>query len=160
MALAIIYIFASAKPVSTRRLAVLFVLTLISATLVQAICHFRNAQRESLVVAASLTLLIWSIPPLQVLRDTIHQGSLTLDALRSVSACVQWTYGFVLAAALLFALSMLSHGTKGLEVADLAPLVTKAAMAACVTHLGMVVFRQGRARRAGYTRSEKYKVRS
>lgn len=160
MALALIYIFATAKPVSVRRLSTIFVGTLLLATLVQKVCHFRNAQSESLLVAASLTLLIWSIPPWQVLRDSLHQGSLTLGALRNASGCIQWTYGFVLAAILLLPFSMLSHGTKGVDVAELAALLMKATVAACAARIAMFVFSQRRAHRTSNTPSEKYEIRS
>ena len=37
------------------------------------------------MIAASLTLLVWSTPLLRALRDTVRYQSLTLDALRPVS---------------------------------------------------------------------------
>ena len=42
--LGLIYIFATAKPISMRRLAALFVLALIMATPVLEIFHVRNAE--------------------------------------------------------------------------------------------------------------------
>lgn len=122
MALALIYTFARAKPFSIRRLAALCAVTLILTTPALEILRVRNAQSNALVIAASLTLLVWSIPLFRSLRDSICRRSLTLDALRSVSGFVQLTYAFGFASLLTVAGSVTLSGAKTLTLGHLAGL--------------------------------------
>lgn len=119
MALALIYIFAAAKPFSIRRLVALFVVALILDTQALEILRLRNAQSNALVVAASLTLLVWSIPLFRLLRDSICRRSLTLDALRPVSEFVQLTYAFGFVGLLTIGVSVMLSGAKTLTLGHL-----------------------------------------
>lgn len=95
--LGLIYIFATAKPISMRRLSVLFVLVLISATLALRVLHV-SMPHGALLTATSLTLFAWIIPLLHVMHATVSRRALSMDALRQVSGFVRWTYGFAIAA--------------------------------------------------------------
>jgi hypothetical protein len=95
--LGLIYIFATAKPISMRRLSMLFVLVLISATLALRLLRVRTPG-GALLTAALVTLFVWSTPLLNIMHATVSRRALSLDALRQVSGFVCWTYGFVVAA--------------------------------------------------------------
>ncbi len=114
--LGLIYIFATAKPISMRRLSVLFVLVLISATLALRVLHV-STPRGALLTATSLTLFAWSIPLLHVMHATVSRRALSLDALRQVSAFVCWTYGCAIAAIPIVAVSAILIPTQGLHLA-------------------------------------------
>jgi hypothetical protein len=113
--LGLIYIFATAKPISTRRLSMLFVLVLISACLALRVLHV-STPRGALVTATLVTLFAWSAPLFQVIRDTARCRALSLDALRQVSGFVCWTYGFAIAAILVVAISAILNPTQGLHL--------------------------------------------
>lgn len=119
MSLALIYIFATAKPFSIRRLATLFALTLILATPALEILRVRNAQSNGSMIAALLTLLVWGIPLFRLLRDSICRRSLTLDALRPVSEFVQLTYAVGFVGLLTIAASTMLSGAKTLTLGHL-----------------------------------------
>ena len=136
MALALIYIFATAKPFSIRRLTALFVSTLLMATPFLEIFHVRNVRNDALMIGALLTLLVWSIPLLRALRDTVRYRSLSLDALRPVSVFVLWTYGFALAAAPITAMSEALNPTRGLHLGVLLRLLAIASFVALLLRAG------------------------
>lgn len=119
MALALIYIFATAKPVSIRRLAALFVSILLMATPALEVFRVRDIKNDALVIAASLTLLAWITPLLSIVRDTIRYRSLCLEGLRSVSFFVLWTYGLALSAAPIAAMSEALNPTRWLHLGQL-----------------------------------------
>jgi len=137
MALALIYIFATAKPISIRRLSALFTLTLILSTLVKELFSIRDGQSYALVAAASLTVIVWITPLLQVLRDSICYRRLSLRPLRPVSTVVQLTYGFALAAVPTIAIAGALIGTRGMHPVVLLRLVTIAGVTALVLQAGL-----------------------
>jgi hypothetical protein len=114
--LGLIYIFATGKPISMRRLSLLFVLVLISATLVLRVLHLRTPGGATLI-ATSLTLFAWSTPLLYVMHNTARRRALSLDALRQVSGFVCWTYGFAIAAMPIVTVSAILSPTRGLHLA-------------------------------------------
>lgn len=128
MALALIYIFAIAKPFSLRRLTVLFVSTLILATTMQTFFRTRRTESEALFVALSLTLFVWAIPMFQVLRDTVYSRVLTLDALHRVSEPVKWTYGVAIVGASVTVLSATFNGTREFNMGSLFRVLAAAAV--------------------------------
>lgn len=132
MALALIYIFATAKPFSTRRLAMLFVSTLLVTTPALEIFRIRNARSDALVVGAWFTLFVWSIPVLQVVRDSLRYRALSLAAFRAASAFVLLTYAFVLSAAPIIALS---HAVMASYTIHLALLLRLLAVAGLIAFL-------------------------
>lgn len=98
MALALIYIFATAKPVSIRRLAALLVSTSLMTMPALRVFGVHHAQKDALAIGALLALIIWSIPLVRTVRDSVRRRSLSLNALQSVSFVVLCTYAFTLAA--------------------------------------------------------------
>ena len=114
--LGLIYIFATAKPISMRRLSQLFVLALILATLVLRVLHV-NTPRGALLTATLLTLFAWSTPLLHIMYATVSRRALSLDALRQVSGFVCWTYGFAIAAVPIVTVSAILSRTRGLHLA-------------------------------------------
>jgi hypothetical protein len=114
--LGLIYIFATAKPISMRRLSMLFVLVLTSATLVLPVLHVRTPG-GALLTATSLTLFAWSAPLLHIMHATVSRRALSLDALRQVSGCVCWTYGCAIAAVPIVTVSAILSPTQGLHLA-------------------------------------------
>jgi hypothetical protein len=136
MALALIYIFATAKPFSIRRLTALFVSALLMATPLIEIVHVRNVRNDALMIGALLTLLVWSTPLLRALRDTVRYRSLSLDALRPVSIFVLWTYGFALTAAPITAMSEALNPTRGLHLGVLLRLLAIASFVALLLRAG------------------------
>jgi hypothetical protein len=114
--LGLIYIFATAKPISMRRLGLLFVLVLISATLVLRVLQVRT-QGGALLTATLVTLFVWSTPLLHIMHATVSRRALSLDALRQVSGFVCWTYGFAIAAMPLVAVSAILNPTQSLRLA-------------------------------------------
>lgn len=113
---ALIYIFATAKPISMRRLSLLFVLVLISATLVLRVLQV-TTPGGALLSATLVTLFVWSTPLLHIMRATVSRRALSLDALRQVSGFVCWTYGFAIAAMPIVAVSAILNPTQSLHPA-------------------------------------------
>lgn len=87
MALALLYIFVVAKPISMRRLAALFFLTLIAASFVCAAFGMRHPLNAAFAVTATLTVLIWGAP----LVLALNRGARGQIA-RNVSGTVCWSY--------------------------------------------------------------------
>lgn len=148
MPLALIYVFATAKPISMRTLSALFMLALMLATTLLSILRVQNVRADALFIAASLTLLVWSIPPLQVLRGTMRCGSLRLDALQYASTTVQWSYALVVAATP-FALLI---GATHFHLAGLATMLVTVGILAFVLQLGLLTGRQSAFDREGRPR--------
>lgn len=123
--LGFIYIFATAKPISIRRLSMLFVLALISATLALRVLHV-STPRGPLLTATLVTLFVWSTPLLHIIHATIRRRALALDALGQVSGFVCWTYGFAIAAVPILAVSAILNPTHGVHLALPRLLVTAA----------------------------------
>jgi hypothetical protein len=130
--LGLIYIFATAKPISMRRLGMLFVLVLISAALVLRVLHV-STPRGPLLTATLVTLFVWSTPLLHIMHATISRRALSLDALRQVSGFVCWTYGFAIAAMPIVAVSAILNPTQSLHLALPRLLVTAAIVAVVPT---------------------------
>jgi hypothetical protein len=112
----LIYIFATAKSISMRRLSLLFVLVLISATLVLRLLQVRTPG-GALLAATFVTLLAWGAPLLGIMRATVSRRALSLDALRQVSGFVCWTYGCAIAAMPIIAVSAILNPTQSLHLA-------------------------------------------
>jgi hypothetical protein len=99
-----------------RRLSLLFVFALISATLALRVLHV-STPRGALVTATLVTLFAWSAPLLQVIRATASCRALSLDALRQVSEFVCWTYGCAIAAMPIVAVSAILNPMQSLHLA-------------------------------------------
>jgi hypothetical protein len=114
--LGLIYIFATAKPISMRRVSVLFFFVLISASLVLRVLHVRTPG-GALLTATLVTLFVWSTPLLHIMHATASRRAPSLDAFRQVSGFVCWTYGFVIAAMPIVAVSAIVNPTQSLHPA-------------------------------------------
>jgi hypothetical protein len=139
--LGLIYIFASAKPISMRRLSLLFVLVLVSASLVLRVLHV-STPRGALLTATVVTLFAWSAPLLQIVRTTASRRTLSLDALQQVSGFVCWTYGFAIAAMPIVAVSAIPNPTHGLHLAVLPQSLVIAGIGAQFLMLAAQVWRK------------------
>jgi hypothetical protein len=139
--LGFIYIFATAKPISMRRLSMLFVLVLISATLVLRVLQVRTPG-GALLAAALVTLFVWSTPLLHILHATVSRRALSLDALRQVSGFVCWTYGFAIAAMPMVAVSAILNPMRSLHLAVLPRSIAIAGIGALFLMLTAQVWRK------------------
>lgn len=158
MALALVYIFATAKPFSIRRLAALFVLTLLMATPVLEVLRVRNTKNDALMIAAALTLLVWSTPLLRLLHDSIRRRSLTLDALRPVSEFVQLTYALGFGGLLTIAASVLLSGAKTLTLGHLMGFGPTTLVMALIARIALAAWPpRGRSRRPRLIRTAGYR---
>jgi hypothetical protein len=136
VALALIYLFATAKPISIRRLSALFILTLILTITLLSTLRVQNVRADALFAAGSLTLLVWIVPPLQVLFDTMRSGSLRLDALECVSSTIQWSYAFMVAVSP-FAILLINGAPPHLHLASLATVLVVVGVLAFVLQIGL-----------------------
>jgi hypothetical protein len=99
----LIYIFVIAKPISIRRLSLLFGVTLITTDCLFGITHIQNSRSVALATAAALTILAWLAPFVTAVGASVKARRLTLNALDAASRVVQITYGSALAILLLTA---------------------------------------------------------
>jgi hypothetical protein len=95
--LGLIYIFVTAKPISLRRLSLLFFVTLIFSSAFLGVSPMKHQSSQAIIIASSITALAWSLPLIQVLCATVWRRRLSLRALTPVSGAVLWTYGLGLA---------------------------------------------------------------
>lgn len=93
MILAFAYIVLGAKPISFRRLFLLYVFSIATADFVLATFHAVHAAMLASQIATFITLAAWSYPFLRVLHN-VFRGRIELEALEPVSICVRATYGF------------------------------------------------------------------
>jgi hypothetical protein len=115
-----------------RRLSQLFVLVLISATLVLRVLHV-NTPRGALLAATLVTLFVWSAPLLKIVHATASRRALSLGALRQVSGFVCWTYGFAITAIPIVAVSAIVNPTRSLHLTLPRSLVIAAIVALAST---------------------------
>lgn len=95
--LGLIYIFVTAKPISLRRLSLLFFVTLILSSAFLGVSPMTHQCSQAIIIASSITALVWSLPLIQVLCATVWRRRVSLRALTPVSGAVLWTYGLGLA---------------------------------------------------------------
>jgi hypothetical protein len=101
--LGLIFIFVVAKPISFRRLSLLFVVTLVTTRCLYGVMHVESAQTVALATATALTIFAWMSPLVRAVWNSVKARRLAFGALDSASGIVQCTYGSVLAALLLTA---------------------------------------------------------
>jgi hypothetical protein len=90
------YVVLTAKPVSIRRLCLLYVFLLASARCLLSVLHVEHAASLALAIATAISLLVWVSPLVRVLFGAVFDRRIALEAFETVSARVQFTYGFVL----------------------------------------------------------------
>ena len=96
--LAFIYVILTAKPISVRRLSVLYVFSLVLARSFLSILRIEPATTLALGIAATISVLVWVSPLVRALFSSIAGRRIALEAFERVSACVQFSHGFALVA--------------------------------------------------------------
>ena len=94
--LGFIYVMLTAKPISIRRLGLLFMLSWVLARTALEVLHPGQAAHFALVFSISLTLFVWILPLARVAYATVRSARISLNALEPVSLGVQITYGLAL----------------------------------------------------------------
>lgn len=92
----LMYVVLTAKPISLRRLCLLYAFVLASARCLFGFLRVEHAASLALAIATAIAVLVWVSPLMRVLFGAIFGKRIALEAFKSVSACVQFTYGFVL----------------------------------------------------------------
>jgi hypothetical protein len=134
--LAVIYLALSAKPVSLRRLLILFAFALASANLVLVVFHPKHAPNVAFVIAAAVSLLAWSMPLARLAYCAVRFRVLVSDVLLPVSDVIRWTYGFALAAAPMLGVVILVAPTHRLGSIALLRIITVASVAGLALQRG------------------------
>ena len=124
----LVYIFLVAKPISIRRLCLLFVLALMLVMTLLSVLHAGDALKYGLAFATSVVLLVWALPLVRAAYNTIRSRGLALEALHPVSDVVRWTYGVALAVVPIMAMGWLLEVTHVLVLGMLPRLMTLAAL--------------------------------
>lgn len=104
------YLIHSAKPISIRRLTILFVLVYVGAAVVlpRSLLHGKHPL-STCAIAEVITGIAWASPLIQTAFHSLRCRRLRPEALARASEVVQFTYGFALVAcATAFASSRLS----------------------------------------------------
>lgn len=130
--LALIYLALTAKPISLRRLTVLFAAVFVWTNFMLASAHATYAPQLALRIATSITFLVWSAPVARALYDTIRFRKLQLDALQSVSGFIRWTYGLCLVALPMLFVCILLGPNYRINLATLLQAITLAIVIAAV----------------------------
>ena len=91
-----IYVMLTAKPLSIRRLCLLFVFSYMSARFLTSVLQAQHEASVALAIATAITVLVWVSPLVRVLFGAVFGRRIALEAFGAVSACVQFTYGFAL----------------------------------------------------------------
>lgn len=135
--LAVIYLTLTAKPISLRRLLLLFIFALIAANAVFAAFQVKQGPHAAVVTALAITLLMWSTPVVRLAYYVIRLRVLVLDVFQSTSGVVRWTYEFaaVLMAMLLVVAAV--HQAHHATVAVLPRLLVVAGFGALVLHVAL-----------------------
>jgi hypothetical protein len=94
MMLGFIYVVLTAKPISIRRLCLLYVVAWALARFLLSILRIEPAANLSVELATTIALLVWVSPPVRLLFCILRGRRVTLEVFETVSACVQFTYGF------------------------------------------------------------------
>jgi hypothetical protein len=134
--LGFLFVFLTARPISVRRLSLFFIFVLGLSTGMLVTLGARRAQSDALITATALTFLIWSIPPVRMLRDSIRARTMSPGGLLQVSAFVQWTYGIALAAMPLLSIAAFLIAFHHLTVGALVRLLIVAALLGLIVPVG------------------------
>jgi hypothetical protein len=96
--LSLIYVVVTAKPISLRRLSLLFFVAFIVSSAVLGVSPVAHHSSRAMIAASSITLLAWLLPLIQVFCETIGRRRLSLRALAPVSGVVRCTCALGVAA--------------------------------------------------------------
>jgi hypothetical protein len=92
MLLPFVYVMLIAKPVSIRRLCVLFALSTAVAAPILSLAHARHVSAAAMQIASMVTLAAWALPLLRIARTVGRRGALG-GTLRGVSLPILFSYG-------------------------------------------------------------------
>ena len=107
--LGLIYIFLVAKPISIRRLSLLFTIALVTAYFLYGVIHVANPRSVALATATVLTIIAWLTPIVRAVVSSVKSRRLVLGALDSASGVVRISYGSALAALLFVAFQPIAN---------------------------------------------------
>src|ERR1700676_920013 len=96
MMLGFIYVVLTAKPISIRRLCLLYAVAWASARFLLSILRIEPAASLAVELATTIALLVWASPLVRLLFRVLRGRRVTLEVFETVSACVQFTYGVAL----------------------------------------------------------------
>jgi hypothetical protein len=130
--LATIYLMLTAKPVSLRRLIVLFVCALVYADLACWLLGVKQASHRAIDFAAAATALAWISPMVQLAYGLTPFRTFHSPTLARVSGFIMWTYGFAIAYAFTLIIIVASRPMHILTIATLSRLVPVAAVAGAI----------------------------
>jgi hypothetical protein len=136
--LGFIYVVLTAKPISIRRLCLLYVVLWASARCLLSILRVEPATSLTVAIATALTLTVWVSPLVRVLFGTLLGKRIAVEAFERVSACVQFTYGFVLVVLPMIAFETWLRASHVLSRVGLIPTLAYA----CITCAGFAVMIQ------------------
>jgi FtsH-binding integral membrane protein len=117
--LGLIYIFIVAKPISIRRLSLLFTISLVTARCLYGVTHIANPPSMALATATALTIVAWLAPLVGSLWSSVKARRLALGPLDSASVIVKITYGSLFATALLMAFQAIVNALNPLALSML-----------------------------------------
>lgn len=142
--LAVIYVALSARPVSLRRLIMLFGLALALANVALLLFHVRHTSNAALIVAATITFVAWSAPLGSLVCFVIRFRTIQQDALDRVSGFIRWTYGFAFALLPMVLVCAAASSTHDIPFTELAHLTVAAGLIGFVLERGFAVWNQRR----------------
>ena len=90
------YVVLTAKPISLRRLCLLYAFLLASAHCLLGVLRVEHEASVALAVAIAISLVVWVSPLVRVLFGAVFGRRVAVEAFETVSTCVQFTYGFAL----------------------------------------------------------------
>lgn len=121
MLLPLVYLVFTAPPASIRRLTCLYILAFASAAGLLSLVGAKHVVDLAVTIGAAFTFAAWIYPPLRFLYGIARSGTLDARVFDSVSASVQFTYGFALTVAIGFAVEVLLKSWHALGVVALVP---------------------------------------
>jgi hypothetical protein len=122
MILAFAYFILSAKPISIRRLLLLYVFSSAAVCCVLIILHTAHAATLASQIGIVITLAAWAYPLLCVLLGAFR-GHVCLEVFERASICVQATYGLALAIVFTAAIKTFAAPADARSLAELSRLV-------------------------------------
>jgi len=140
--LALIYVAMTAKPLSLRRLLMLFVVTLVLANAVFGLLHEKHASNAALVAAAAMAFVMWSMPLMVLARHGILYRGLPIGTLDRASGFVRWTYVFALTLVVVLALRELIDASRQITLAELTQLTSIGGLASVALVRGFSALNQ------------------
>ena len=134
--LAVVYLTLTAKPLSLRRLLILFIVALTAANIVLAAFQVKHGPHAALVTATAITLLVWSMPLARFAYYAMRFRVFVLDVLLPVSGFVRWTYGLALVAMPTLGIVVLLAPSHRIDLAVLPRVMAAAGLAGLMLQSG------------------------